>query len=128
MRLGRKLVSIDEDKDGVNLVFDDGQSERFDLLVGADGLSSRVRDHVEASHADGEGGGVTPPEYSGIRVQFGVVPAGGVRPEGASGEFHQWFGEGVYALTGSYGTGAAHPNPDPNPSPDLNPNRSTHRG
>ena len=40
MRLGRKLVSIDEDKDGVNLVFDDGQSERFDLLVGADGLSN----------------------------------------------------------------------------------------
>ena len=69
VRLGRKLVSIDEDKDGVNLLFDDGQSERFDLLVGADGLSSRVRDHVEASHADGEGGGVTPPEYSGIRVQ-----------------------------------------------------------
>lgn len=30
-----------------------------------------------------------------------------MRPEGASGEFHQWFGEGVYALTGSYGTGAA---------------------
>ena len=40
MRLGRKLVSIEEDKDGVNLVFDDGQSERFDLLVGADGLSN----------------------------------------------------------------------------------------
>ena len=33
MRLGRKLVSIDEDKDGVNLVFDDGQSERFGLWL-----------------------------------------------------------------------------------------------
>lgn len=74
VRLGRKLVSIDEDKDGVNLVFDDGASERFDLVVGADGLSSRVRDHVEESHADGEGGAATPPTYSGIRVQFGVVP------------------------------------------------------
>ena len=52
-------------------------------------------------------GGATPPEYSGIRVQFGVVPAGGARPAGSEGEFHQWFGEGVYALTGSYGTGAA---------------------
>ena len=107
VRLGRKLVSINEDEDGVNLVFDDGVSERFDLVVGADGLSSRVRDHVEESHADGEGGAATPPTYSGIRVQFGVVPAGGVRPAGSSGEFHQWFGEGVYALTGSYGTGAA---------------------
>ena len=62
---------------------------------------------MQASHADVGGGGVKPPTYSGIRVQFGVVPAGGSRPAGSAGEFHQWFGEGVYALTGSYGTGAA---------------------
>jgi hypothetical protein len=36
-----------------------------------------------------------------------VVPGGGSRPRGSEGEFHQWFGEGVYALTGSYGTGSA---------------------
>ena len=39
--------------------FDAQVSERFDLVVGADGLSSRVRDHVEESYAesyaDGEG-------------------------------------------------------------------------
>lgn len=108
MQLGRRLISISEDSGGVDLTFDDGASERFDLVVGADGLSSCVREHVEASFADAEGSSsVTPPAYSGIRVQFGVVPAGGTRPAGSSGEFHQWFGEGVYALTGSYGTGAA---------------------
>lgn len=110
VRLGRKLASLNEDSSGVELVFDDGTTERFDLVVGADGLSSRVREHVEASHTDADGGGggprITPPRYSGIRVQFGVVPAGGSRPTGSEGEFHQWFGEGVYALTGSYGTGA----------------------
>ena len=107
LRLGRRLIGIDEGADGVELTFEDGTSERFDLVVGADGLSSKVREHVEASHADADGVGVTPPSYSGIRVQFGVVPDGGSRPAGSSGEFHQWFGEGVYALTGSYGTGAA---------------------
>ena len=107
VRLGRRLVSINEDDGGVELLFEDGASERFDLVVGADGLSSCVRDHVEESYADGESSGVTPPTYSGIRVQFGVAPAGGTRPAGSAGEFHQWFGEGVYALTGSYGTGAA---------------------
>lgn len=108
VRLGRRLVSIDEDDSGVELAFDDGARERFDLVVGADGLSSRVRDHVQQSYGEDEGGGggVVPPTYSGVRVQFGVVPAGGARPAGSSGEFHQWFGEGVYALTGSYGTGA----------------------
>ena len=107
LRLGRRLVSIQEEADGVALAFDDGATERFDLVVGADGLSSHVREHVESSHGNEEGSGVTPPMYSGIRVQFGVVPAGGSRPAGSVGEFHQWFGEGVYALTGSYGTGAA---------------------
>ena len=81
VRLGRRLASIDEDDGGVDLRFDDGTSERFDLVVGADGLSSRVREHVEASQAGEEGSGVTPPTYSGIRVQFGVVPG---TPLGAS--------------------------------------------
>jgi len=107
VRLGQRLESLREDDAGVELLFEGGAAERFDLVVGADGLSSRVREHVAASHAAEGGGGATPPEYSGIRVQFGVVPAGGARPAGSEGEFHQWFGEGVYALTGSYGTGAA---------------------
>ncbi|KOO33804.1 hypothetical protein Ctob_005866 [Chrysochromulina tobinii] len=108
LQLGRRLESMSEDASGVELVFEDGTAERFDLVVGADGLSSRVRQHVEASHADADGrAGASPPTYSGIRVQFGVVPGGGSRPRGSEGEFHQWFGEGVYALTGSYGTGSA---------------------
>lgn len=107
LRLGQRLVSVNEDDTGVNLVFEDGATERFDLVVGADGLSSRMREHVEGSYAESDSGGVTPPTYTGIRVQFGVVPAGSARPTGSEGEFHQWFGEGVYALTGSYGTGAA---------------------
>ena len=39
----RRLVSYDQDEDGVTLHFTDGSSERADILVGADGLASSTR-------------------------------------------------------------------------------------
>jgi 2-polyprenyl-6-methoxyphenol hydroxylase-like FAD-dependent oxidoreductase len=37
------IRTIDQDEDGVRVTFERGPSRRFDLLVGADGLHSRVR-------------------------------------------------------------------------------------
>ncbi|MGN6747042.1 MAG: FAD binding domain-containing protein [Xanthobacteraceae bacterium] len=42
-RLGKKVRRIEQDRDGVTAMFDDGTSERGDLLVGADGIRSAVR-------------------------------------------------------------------------------------
>lgn len=42
-RLGKRLVRVEQDADGVTAVFADGTSERGDLLVGADGIRSAVR-------------------------------------------------------------------------------------
>jgi 2-polyprenyl-6-methoxyphenol hydroxylase-like FAD-dependent oxidoreductase len=42
-RLGKKLRRVEQDRDGVTAMFDDGTSERGDLLVGADGIRSAVR-------------------------------------------------------------------------------------
>jgi 2-polyprenyl-6-methoxyphenol hydroxylase-like FAD-dependent oxidoreductase len=42
-KLGKKLCRIEQDVDGVTAIFDDGSSERGDLLVGADGIRSTVR-------------------------------------------------------------------------------------
>lgn len=43
LRLGSKVGGFEQDEDGVTLFLADGREERFDLLVGADGLRSRVR-------------------------------------------------------------------------------------
>jgi 2-polyprenyl-6-methoxyphenol hydroxylase-like FAD-dependent oxidoreductase len=42
-RLGKRLVRVEQDGDGVTAVFADGTRERGDLLVGADGVRSTVR-------------------------------------------------------------------------------------
>jgi 2-polyprenyl-6-methoxyphenol hydroxylase-like FAD-dependent oxidoreductase len=43
LRTGKELVDYVEDGDGVTVYYADGDHERADLLVGADGLNSRVR-------------------------------------------------------------------------------------
>ncbi|MFG6298217.1 FAD-dependent monooxygenase, partial [Streptomyces rochei] len=40
---GDSISAVEQDADGVNVAFESGLSRRFDLLVGADGLHSRVR-------------------------------------------------------------------------------------
>jgi 2-polyprenyl-6-methoxyphenol hydroxylase-like FAD-dependent oxidoreductase len=40
---GNSIRAIDEHEEGVDVTFDDGSSRAFDLVVGADGLHSRVR-------------------------------------------------------------------------------------
>src|SRR5262249_32666550 len=42
-RFGKKLRRIEQDRDSVTAIFDDGSSEHGDLLVGADGIRSAVR-------------------------------------------------------------------------------------
>lgn len=42
-RFGDFITSISQDEDGVDIEFDKGDKERYDLLIIADGLSSRTR-------------------------------------------------------------------------------------
>jgi 2-polyprenyl-6-methoxyphenol hydroxylase-like FAD-dependent oxidoreductase len=43
VRLGETVEVIDQDADGVNVTFSSGDTGRYDLLVGADGIRSRTR-------------------------------------------------------------------------------------
>ncbi|MEM8600992.1 MAG: FAD-dependent monooxygenase [Bacteroidota bacterium] len=63
---GKQLVRLGEHADGVALHFADDTTAEADLVVGADGIRSRVRVHVT--------GDDTPPVYRGYPVWRGIGP------------------------------------------------------
>ena len=66
VRLGCTFTSIEQDADGVDVTFTDGQRRRYDLVIGADGLYSKVRDALFP--------GAPKPRYSGQAVWRAVLP------------------------------------------------------
>jgi salicylate hydroxylase len=64
--LDRKLVDFDQDAGGVTLRFEGGQEARADLLIGADGVHSRVRQILF---------GAGPAQFMGIVAWRGVIPS-----------------------------------------------------
>lgn len=69
LRLGVTFDTLDADEDGVMVTFSDGSSDRFDLVVGADGLYSKVRGLLFPD---------IKPEYCGQSIWRAGVP----RPKG----------------------------------------------
>jgi 2-polyprenyl-6-methoxyphenol hydroxylase-like FAD-dependent oxidoreductase len=65
LRLGAKCVGVAQDAQGVTVSLADGSTEHGDLVVGADGLHSKVRTVLL-----GDG----PPRYSGYTAWRGIVP------------------------------------------------------
>jgi salicylate hydroxylase len=106
LQLGRTVVDVRPNvpAGGSRLVIADAddasdavarKSEEFvDLLVGCDGIGSVVKRDCFP--------GAQPPAYSGVKVLFAVAPAGS-RPPASENTFHQWLGDGAYALSASYG-------------------------
>lgn len=88
--LGIELASLTPDGDGVDVVLSDGQELRYDLVVGADGaysdLRQRVFPHAPSPHYTGQGcfrlQAVRPAEvdcmhmFVGGPVKTGVTPCG----------------------------------------------------
>lgn len=66
MRLGHRLTKLDPLADGVQVCFENGHEERFDAVIGADGIHSVVRGAI---------GHDSEPVYSGYIVYRGVVDA-----------------------------------------------------
>lgn len=72
VRLAARLVAIDETADAVTAVLEDGERLSGDVLVGADGLKSRVRIHLF---------GEQEPKFTGVQGWRTVFPRSAL-PEG----------------------------------------------
>lgn len=108
----------------VSLSFEDGTEESgFDMVFGADGVSSVLRQFtafkddtmlsplIEPYYTNAQikkgmsAADIKDKRYTGLRITYGITPVDNnfsLRP-GGENTFHQWFGSGCYALTASYG-------------------------
>jgi 2-polyprenyl-6-methoxyphenol hydroxylase-like FAD-dependent oxidoreductase len=71
-RLGKRLLRIEQDHAGVTALFADGSRERGDLLVGADGVRSTVREQFQPQ---------AQPVYAGYVAWRAVLDEAQVPPE-----------------------------------------------
>jgi salicylate hydroxylase len=85
IKLGRRLVDVEQDEKGVTAHFEDGTSERGDLLIGADGIHSQVRERVF---------GEEKPRFSGQIAYRGLAPAERVAQLGLPLDVTNWVGPG----------------------------------
>ncbi|WP_119153548.1 FAD-dependent oxidoreductase [Caldimonas tepidiphila] len=66
VHLGCTFTSIEQDAEGVEVGFTDGRRERYDLVIGADGLYSKLRETLFPD--------APKPRYSGQAVWRAVLP------------------------------------------------------
>lgn len=66
LRLGARLREFSQDGNGVTASFSNGEEARADLLIGADGVHSKVREQLS---------GKLPLRYSGYTAWRGIAPA-----------------------------------------------------
>lgn len=85
IRLGRRLVGIEQDAEGVRARFAGGQRVRADVLVGADGIHSAVRQAVF---------GADQARFTGCVAYRGVVPAQRLEHLGLEVTAQIWLGPG----------------------------------
>jgi salicylate hydroxylase len=85
IELGRRLADIEQDDSGVTAYFEDGSSERGDLLIGADGIHSRTRERLF---------GEEKPRFSGQIAYRGLAPAERVAHLRLPLDVTNWMGPG----------------------------------
>jgi 6-hydroxynicotinate 3-monooxygenase len=83
IRLGHKLVGLDQANDGVRLSFADGQTALADAVIGADGVHSTVRDILF---------GASPPNFTG-RIAYRTTFPAALLNGHAIDDCTKWWGE-----------------------------------
>ena len=87
--VNKKVVNFAEDDDGVTLHFEDGTSARGDLLIGADGVKSVIRDQIC---------GQVDAVYTGDAVWRVTVPAEKLPKNAFEQVMSLWLGPGRHAV------------------------------
>src|SRR5262249_14497340 len=82
-RLGMSVTSLSQDEDRVTVGFSDGTTDEYDLVVGADGISSTVRQLALDA---------TPPIYSGQMAWRSLASVRAAELDGV--QF--WLGDGCF--------------------------------
>jgi len=66
IKFGKKLVGLDETSGGITMRFQDGTESQADLVIGADGINSTVREIIQ---------GPEEPRYTGFVAHRAIFPA-----------------------------------------------------
>ena len=83
VRSSCRCVNVQEDAEGVSAEFTDGTTERGDILIGADGIHSVVREQLH---------GAQPPRYAGYIAWRGITEFS--NPRLPDGSWCLWTGRG----------------------------------
>ncbi|MDB5773521.1 MAG: Salicylate 1-monooxygenase [Burkholderia sp.] len=70
LEFGKRLVRVEDRKDAVHLSFADGTTAEADIVIGADGVNSRIRETLL---------GAEPPKYTGYVAHRAVFPASRIK-------------------------------------------------
>lgn len=88
VHLGKRLTGVENLADSVSLSFKDGSEVRSRVVIGADGIHSRVRDAIARDH----------PRYSGMSVYRGLVPAERIPELAHELSVTVWVGPGQHSV------------------------------